>query len=80
MTYEEARDIREALDRSKLSNKLFKLARKAINRRVPKVPYIMLGTWKCPNCEASYEIANNKYNFCPYCGQAIDWLAYEEDE
>lgn len=91
MKYEEAKDILEALDRSKLSNKLFLLAVKNFDKRVPKVPDIygdgyddggalIYDSWKCPNCEKSYEIDYDKYDYCPCCGQAIDWSMYEEDE
>lgn len=30
-------------------------------------------TWICPNCEAEYEVDYDNYNFCPMCGQRIDW-------
>lgn len=29
--------------------------------------------YDCPNCNKSYEIDYEKYDFCPNCGQAIDW-------
>lgn len=89
MKYEEAKDILEALDRSKLSNKLFLLAVKNLDKRVPKVPDIygdgyddgalIFDSWKCPNCEKSYELDYDKYDYCPNCGQAIDWSMYEEE-
>lgn len=81
MTYNEASDILVTVDRDKLSKRadeLFRLVRKAINKQVPIKPYIfMLATWTCPKCEKSYE-DDDKYDFCPCCGQAIDWSNWEE--
>ena len=33
--------------------------------------------YNCPNCEVSYEIEFDKYNYCPKCGQRLKWS--EED-
>lgn len=30
-------------------------------------------TWICPNCEKRYEVDYDDYDFCPKCGQRIDW-------
>ncbi len=27
----------------------------------------------CPNCKTRYEIAYVEFEYCPKCGQAIDW-------
>lgn len=29
--------------------------------------------YDCPNCGKSYEIDYSDYEYCPECGQAIDW-------
>lgn len=29
--------------------------------------------YDCPNCGKSYEIDYSDYEYCPKCGQAIDW-------
>lgn len=29
--------------------------------------------YDCPNCGTTYEIDYDDYDFCPNCGQAIDW-------
>lgn len=29
--------------------------------------------WLCPNCGTRYEVDYDKYDYCPNCGQAIDW-------
>ena len=34
--------------------------------------------WDCPRCGASYEIDYDHYDYCPNCGQKIDWS--DEDE
>ncbi len=34
---------------------------------------IIYDMYDCPNCNKSYEIDYEKYDFCPNCGQAIDW-------
>ena len=31
--------------------------------------------YDCPGCGESYEIEGGKYNFCPNCGQALNWGA-----
>lgn len=28
--------------------------------------------WNCPNCQTTYMLTE-MYNFCPHCGQCIDW-------
>ena len=29
----------------------------------------------CPNCEREFKVKNEEhYNFCPDCGQALNWL------
>lgn len=30
-------------------------------------------TWLCPGCGASYEVECEKYDYCPHCGQKIEW-------
>lgn len=34
--------------------------------------------WNCPCCEKTYEVDYDKYDYCPKCGQAIDW-SVEDD-
>lgn len=29
--------------------------------------------WICPNCDTRYEVDYDDYDYCPNCGQAIDW-------
>lgn len=34
---------------------------------------IIYDMWDCPRCGKSYEIDCDRYDYCPNCGQAIDW-------
>lgn len=34
---------------------------------------LIYDTWICPCCEEHYEVDYEEYEFCPKCGQAIDW-------
>lgn len=57
--------------------------RKAAEKRKKKTPYMygdgyadgsmVYDMYECPGCGESYEIDGEKYDFCPKCGQAIDW-------
>lgn len=33
---------------------------------------IVLDAWICPNCNKSYEVDYDNYDYCPNCGQHID--------
>ena len=57
--------------------------REAREKRIPKTPEIegdgyadgqlVYDTWICPGCGKHYEIDYDDYDYCPSCGQAIDW-------
>lgn len=52
------------------------IADEAIRSQMPIKPVIVLGScdkpeYECKNCGDT--IPDNMYNFCPWCGQAIDW-------
>mgnify|MGYP000308066226 CR=1 FL=1 len=34
---------------------------------------IILDHWDCPCCGETYELDYDQYNYCPHCGQKIDW-------
>ena len=34
---------------------------------------IIFDAWICPCCETRYKVDYGKYDYCPNCGQAIDW-------
>lgn len=55
-----------------------------IEKQTPKKPnlegdgyddkgQLMYDTWICPNCEEHYELDYEEYDYCPHCGQRIDW-------
>lgn len=67
----------------------FNRAIDALKKQIPKKPtydgygYMPDGTflwdkWLCPNCKSSYDVVYDDYNYCPVCGQRIDWS--EENE
>ena len=29
--------------------------------------------WKCSNCGTKYRVYYTDYDYCPHCGQRIDW-------
>ena len=29
--------------------------------------------WKCSNCGTKYRVYYAEYDYCPHCGQRIDW-------
>ena len=35
--------------------------------------HLVYDTWICPCCGKHYEIDYDDYDFCPACGQCIDW-------
>lgn len=34
---------------------------------------LVLDEWLCPNCNTRYEVDYDEYDFCPNCGQKLDW-------
>ena len=33
--------------------------------------------WLCPHCGSRFEVDIDDYNYCPNCGQCIDWSEVE---
>lgn len=64
-----------------------KTVQELIDKATPKKPtYVADGysegelvfdTWVCPNCDEDYEVDYHYYDYCPNCGQAIDWSEEE---
>ena len=54
---------------------------KRIGKRIPKKPDVSaynedgsLLMYKCPSCASPYDVDyDGQYDYCPKCGQAIDW-------
>jgi hypothetical protein len=55
-----------------------------LKKQIPKKPdyegdgydengSLIYDTWICPCCEEHYEVDYDNYEYCPKCGQAIDW-------
>ena len=71
-------------------NFTFKSLLEAREKQTPKKPdlegdgygddgVLIYDTWICPCCGKLYEIDYEEYDYCPNCGQAIDWSARNED-
>lgn len=55
-----------------------------VNKEIPRSP-IRFGYWydpdrsnvhvgwKCSNCGAKYRVYYTDYDYCPHCGQRLDW-------
>lgn len=64
------------------------LAIDALEKQIPKKPalegdgyadgHLVYDTWICPKCEERYEVDYDEYDYCPKCGQAIDWSVADE--
>lgn len=48
----------------------------ALNKRIPTQPYELPGGVSTYGCNCG-NVFNRKYNFCPYCGQRLDWSEVE---
>lgn len=66
------------------------MAIKALEKQIPKKPtyegdgYAPAGTfvwdeWLCPCCETRYEVDYDDYDYCPNCGQKLDWEDDDDD-
>lgn len=59
------------------------VACEALAKQIPKKPdlegdgywdgQIVYDTWICPCCGKRYEVDYEEYDYCPKCGQKIDW-------
>lgn len=55
------------------------LIAKIVKKEIPKKPYFesngypVYDTWICPRCGTNYEVDYDKFDYCPKCGQRIDW-------
>lgn len=71
-------------ERKKKHIGLYNTAIEALEKQLPKKPNFegdgyapdgtfVYDTWKCPNCGECYEVDYDDYDYCPKCGQKIDW-------
>lgn len=67
---------------------VLEFAVESVKKQIPKEPtfdgdgYAPDGTfvwdeWLCPHCGTRYEVDYDQYDFCPNCGQSIDWVESE---
>lgn len=68
----------------RISKECYKSIISALENRIPqkadisgdscdKDGNLIYDTYDCPNCHTSYEMEYEKYDYCPSCGQALDW-------
>ena len=61
----------------------WKTIKELVDKATPKKPEyegdgyykgeIIYDTWICPSCGERYEVDYHDYEYCPKCGQHIDW-------
>ena len=62
----------------------YEMAIQALKKQIPKKPTyegdgyapdgtLVYDTWICPCCGSSYELDYDDYDYCPNCGQNLDW-------
>ena len=61
----------------------YEMAIKALEKQIAKKPtyegdaysdgQLVYDTWVCPCCGRSYELDYDDYDYCPNCGQNLDW-------
>lgn len=61
----------------------------ALEKQIPQSPdyegdgysngQLVYDTWICPCCEQHYEVDYDDYEYCPKCGQHIDWSDENEE-
>lgn len=64
------------------------MAIQALEKQISKKPkyegdgyadgHLVYDTWICPCCEKSYEVDYDNYDYCPNCGQKLDWSETDE--
>lgn len=67
---------------------VFKASIEALEKQIPQKPILeadgyyngelVYDTWYCPSCNADYDTEHERHDYCPKCGQAIDWSEVDE--
>lgn len=89
-TLETVEEYMKIEDECVKKNFTFKSLLESREKQTPKKPdlegdgygddgVLIYDTWICPCCGKRYEIDYEEYDYCPNCGQAIDWSARNED-
>lgn len=65
------------------------MAKVALEKQIPQSPdyegdgysngQLVYDTWVCPCCGQTYEVDYDDYEYCPKCGQHIDWSDENEE-
>ena len=66
------------------------IAIQALEKQIPKKATLegdgyapdgkfVLDEWICPCCETRYEVDYDDYDYCPNCGQKLDWEDGDDD-
>lgn len=69
---------------AKRNAELYSISIEALKKQLPEKPTLegdgyapegtfVYDTWECPNCGECYEVDYDDYDYCPKCGQKIDW-------
>ena len=85
------RDAIERLDDASVGSLWEEPKREYCQKEIPQKPtfdgdgYAPDGTavwdeWICPCCGSRYEVDYDEYDYCPNCGQRIDWAEVNESE
>lgn len=85
------RDAIERLDDASVGSLREEHKREYCQKEIPQKPtfdgdgYAPDGTavwdeWICPCCGSRYEVDYDEYDYCPNCGQRIDWAEVNESE
>ena len=85
------RDAIERLDDASVGSLWEEHKREYCQKEIPQKPtfdgdgYAPDGTavwdeWICPCCGSRYEVDYDEYDYCPNCGQRIDWAEVNGSE
>lgn len=76
--------LKEGESHADIFAEAFRMATEALKKQIPEKPHLegdgyaggqlVYDTWLCPNCGTSYEVDYDDYDYCPNCGQRIDWI------
>ena len=71
-------------------DKALAIVQKAVEKQIAKKPnrwgdgysdgHLVYDMWECPTCGKNYELEYDEHDYCPNCGQHIDWEECENGE
>lgn len=86
MTNEEAINVFKGFKFTPREMKAVAMGIEALEKQMPKKANIDIGydtegnawnNWRCPCCRKNYLLDDEEYNYCPQCGQKIDWSEWK---